>query len=145
MSWRAFCSHSVPMGAKFLFHPSEAHSAGMLTWLRKNYHDVCQLNPGWTFKCREALTNNPHVSMTYARGHSRSIALYNATETEVEEAMRALVEYGVKHAPRDVRGIMNHQPSVVTYSPATLYVCVSAFPPGTLLRIIARLRIFGDP
>eukprot|EP01061_Rhynchopus_euleeides_P032271 TRINITY_DN5354_c0_g1_i1.p1 TRINITY_DN5354_c0_g1~~TRINITY_DN5354_c0_g1_i1.p1 ORF type:complete len:192 (+),score=49.29 TRINITY_DN5354_c0_g1_i1:190-765(+) len=119
MSWRAFCSHSAPHGAKFLFHPSEAHSKGMTAWLRNNYHDLLSLNPGWVFKPREVLTNNPHLSMTFANGHTRSIALYNATEEEVEEAFKALIEYGQKHAPRDVRASMEYEPQVVSHSPST--------------------------
>eukprot|EP01064_Diplonema_japonicum_P012599 TRINITY_DN1_c0_g2_i1.p1 TRINITY_DN1_c0_g2~~TRINITY_DN1_c0_g2_i1.p1 ORF type:complete len:191 (+),score=18.39 TRINITY_DN1_c0_g2_i1:43-615(+) len=119
MSWRAFCSHSVPQGAKFLFHPNEAHSHGMTSWLKSNFHDVVQLNPGWKFTCREVLTNNPHVSMTYAQGHTRSIALYNASEEEVETAMKTLVEYGMNYAPRGGADNLTHEPNVVSYSPAT--------------------------
>eukprot|EP01064_Diplonema_japonicum_P012600 TRINITY_DN1_c0_g2_i3.p1 TRINITY_DN1_c0_g2~~TRINITY_DN1_c0_g2_i3.p1 ORF type:complete len:212 (+),score=10.86 TRINITY_DN1_c0_g2_i3:43-678(+) len=124
MSWRAFCSHSVPQGAKFLFHPNEAHSHGMTSWLKSNFHDVVQLNPGWKFTCREVLTNNPHVSMTYAQGHTRSIALYNASEEEVETAMKTLVEYGMNYAPRGGADNLTHEPNVVSYSPATLYVSI---------------------
>eukprot|EP01063_Lacrimia_lanifica_P022411 TRINITY_DN30019_c0_g1_i1.p1 TRINITY_DN30019_c0_g1~~TRINITY_DN30019_c0_g1_i1.p1 ORF type:complete len:198 (+),score=60.50 TRINITY_DN30019_c0_g1_i1:62-655(+) len=119
MSWRAFCSHTAAGGGKFFFHPSEAHSAGMTKWLKNNYHPLMQLNPGWTFKPREVLTNNPHVSMTFANGVTRSIALYNATEEEVEEAMSQLITYGRVHAPRDNRAFAEHEPNVVTYSPAT--------------------------
>eukprot|EP01059_Diplonema_ambulator_P021387 TRINITY_DN35518_c0_g1_i1.p1 TRINITY_DN35518_c0_g1~~TRINITY_DN35518_c0_g1_i1.p1 ORF type:complete len:202 (+),score=32.07 TRINITY_DN35518_c0_g1_i1:37-606(+) len=118
MSWRAFCSQAVPNGAKFLYHPSEAHSHGVTKWLKNNFHDVVQLNPGWTFKVREALTNNPHITMTYAQGHTRSIALYNATEEEVEKAMKTLVEYG-SNAPKGSQSHFTHEPSVVSYSPAT--------------------------
>ena len=122
MSWRAFCSHAVPNGAKVIFHPSEAHSHGIASWLRGNFSDIVNINPGWRMKVREVLTNNPHVVMTYANGHTRSVALYNATTDEVETAMRKLVEYGMDSAPRDSSQVLQYEPSIANYSPATQYV-----------------------
>eukprot|EP01065_Artemidia_motanka_P036038 TRINITY_DN43936_c0_g1_i1.p1 TRINITY_DN43936_c0_g1~~TRINITY_DN43936_c0_g1_i1.p1 ORF type:complete len:193 (+),score=62.36 TRINITY_DN43936_c0_g1_i1:94-672(+) len=117
MSWRAFCAQAAPAGGKFIFHPKEAHSRGMVDWLRRNFSDVAVLNPGWNLRCREVHTNNPHVCLFYANGHSRSVALYNATESEVEEAMAALVDYGQKHAPREASYTQIHTPTVVSYDP----------------------------
>eukprot|EP01062_Namystynia_karyoxenos_P079347 TRINITY_DN8348_c0_g1_i2.p2 TRINITY_DN8348_c0_g1~~TRINITY_DN8348_c0_g1_i2.p2 ORF type:complete len:376 (+),score=136.55 TRINITY_DN8348_c0_g1_i2:69-1130(+) len=106
----------VQAGGKFIFHPKEAHSQGAVDWLRRNFSDIVQLNPGWRFKCREVLTNNPHVCLYYANGHSRSVALYNATEAEVEEAMSELVNYGQNHAPRCPSFTCLHEPTVVSHS-----------------------------
>lgn len=108
---------AAPCGGKFIYHPKEAHSAGMVKWLRKNFSDLVQLNPGWNMRCREVLTNNPHVCMYFTNQHPRSIALYNATEEEVEESMRALIEYGQKYAPRGPTYTAIHQPTVVSYDP----------------------------
>lgn len=99
MSWRC---RFVPVvkTCRAWINPKDPNCYGLRAWWLANQKEIMYLNPGLDFSIEETPVGEPVIDINYQFNDRRVIRAAGATAEEMEEIMKAVVDYGVKLAPK---------------------------------------------